>query len=104
MSEKTIKITADGDVIALYEDDSPLRELGKIEVTRASKVEFNSETQMWVVKIMDAGMKEWVPVKAFPRRADAITHEIWYLNEALQFLIFTPEKLFKSQPASNSAV
>ena len=92
--EKTIKITADGEVIALYDDDTPLRDLGKIEVTRASKVEFNPSTQMWIVKIMDAILKEWVPIAAYPRRADAITYEIWYLNEALSFMACTPEKLF----------
>ena len=45
-----LQITKQGGVLMLQDDQVDLREFGQIEVTRASHVEFNNETQCWYVQ------------------------------------------------------
>ena len=40
----------DGTATCLWTEALPLHELGKLEVTRASNLEFNNRTQHWEVK------------------------------------------------------
>ena len=42
-----------GTLIGLYQELLPLRGLGKVEVQRASTVEFNLSTQQWEVRLPD---------------------------------------------------
>ena len=45
-----ITFTQEGTAQCLWTEALPLHELGKLEVTRASNLEFNNSTQHWEVK------------------------------------------------------
>ncbi len=46
----TISFTPEGTAHCLWTEALPLHELGKLQVTRASRIEFNNTTQQWEVK------------------------------------------------------
>lgn len=46
-------ITTDGGIEAVYADQLARRSIGKMEVTRASNVEFEPERQEWVASFLD---------------------------------------------------
>lgn len=50
--DHVIRIDPDGTAHCLWTDDLPLAELGQLEVTRASNIEFNSELQRWEVRLV----------------------------------------------------
>lgn len=45
-----ISFTPDGTAQCLWTDALPLHELGRLEIHRASNMEFNNSTQHWEVK------------------------------------------------------
>jgi hypothetical protein len=45
-----ISFTTDGTAHCLWTEAVPLHELGRLEITRASNIEFNNSTQHWEVK------------------------------------------------------
>jgi hypothetical protein len=45
-----ISFNPNGTVQCLWTDAIPLHELGRLEITRASNMEFNNTTQQWEVK------------------------------------------------------
>lgn len=45
-----LRITPDGRIRGLWTDDVQLRELGALEVRRASHVEFDEQQQRWTVR------------------------------------------------------
>lgn len=45
-----ISFNPDGTAQCLWTEALPLHELGRLEVTRASNLEFNNSTQQWEVK------------------------------------------------------
>jgi hypothetical protein len=45
-----ISFTPDGTAHCLWTDAIPLHELGRLEITRASHIEFNNDEQKWEVK------------------------------------------------------
>ena len=45
-----ISFNLDGTAICLWTDAISLHELGHLEITRASQIEFNNTTQRWEVK------------------------------------------------------
>ena len=45
-----ISFNPDGTVQCLWTEALPLHELGRLEITRASTIEFNNTTQHWEVK------------------------------------------------------
>ena len=45
----TISFTSDGTAQCLWTEALPLQELGRLEVTRATNIEFNNTTQHWEV-------------------------------------------------------
>ena len=45
-----ISFTPDGIAHCLWTDAISLHELGRLEITRASNIEFNNATQQWEVK------------------------------------------------------
>jgi hypothetical protein len=100
VKEHTIKILPNGEAIALYDDDSFLRDLGEIEVRRASRVEFDQALQMWKVQLNHQGTDKWDTIALKPRRSDAIAYEIWFLNMMLEEGWINPEKFFESQEAA----
>jgi len=44
-----IQFNPDGTAICLWTEALPLHELGRLEITRASNIEFNNTTQHWEV-------------------------------------------------------
>jgi hypothetical protein len=48
----TISFNPDGTAQCLWIDAAPLHELGRLEITRATNIEFNNSTQQWEVKDM----------------------------------------------------
>jgi hypothetical protein len=50
MKEIKLEITSVGGIQMLHDDDVNLAEFGKIEVTRASNVEFNNDKGAWYVQ------------------------------------------------------
>jgi hypothetical protein len=46
----TISFTPDGTAQCLWTEALPLHELGRLEIHRASDIEFNNSTQQWEVK------------------------------------------------------
>lgn len=51
MHEQVITFDCDGTAHCLWTEAVPLHELGRLELQRASTVEFNSETQEWEVRL-----------------------------------------------------
>ena len=49
--EIVIQFDADGQGLALHTDFIPLAELGRLDVRRASRVEFNGASQQWEVTL-----------------------------------------------------
>jgi hypothetical protein len=45
----TISFTPEGTAQCLWTEALPLHELGRLQVTRASNIEFNNSTQQWEV-------------------------------------------------------
>ena len=71
---------ANGHVHGLWFDEFAdlFRELGIVEVCRASQIEWNRETAKWEVHLTDGQF-----IGAFDRRDQAIAHEIAFLQERL---------------------
>jgi hypothetical protein len=46
----TISFTPEGTAHCLWTEALPLHEIGRLQVTRASNIEFNNTTQKWEVK------------------------------------------------------
>lgn len=63
-------IRPDGSIEGLYTDIVPMQELGKLNVTRATNVEFDCGRQEWVVTLPDG--KE---VHSCAKREDALEWE-----------------------------
>ena len=51
MKAHALVFTPDGNVRCLWTDAIPLGELGRLEVHRASTIEFNNEQQVWEAKV-----------------------------------------------------
>ena len=54
MIPHTITFSLDGTASCLWTEAVPLHELGRLEVQRASMVEFNGATQLWEVRLVSA--------------------------------------------------
>ena len=80
MPDTQILIKKNGDLQCLYTDNVDLRKLGKLEVTRASNVEFDSTNGTWSVRLVETGK---IIGSGFIKRKDAINYEIDYLNSTL---------------------
>jgi hypothetical protein len=50
MNTHTISFNPNGSAHSLWTDAIPLHELGQLEITRASNIEFNNTAQQWEVK------------------------------------------------------
>ncbi|MDD3040448.1 hypothetical protein [Bacteroides sp.] len=63
-------IRPDGSIEGLYTDTIPLRDLGRLNIARATNVEFDVERQEWLVTLPDG--KE---VFSDPSREEALNWE-----------------------------
>ena len=77
MAEIKLELTAQGGIRMLHDDAVDLSEFGKVEVCRASHVEFNNATGFWYVQSAKTGkmLKE-----DFTSRADALAWEKKYYS------------------------
>jgi hypothetical protein len=50
MTQHTITFSPDGTARCLWTEAVPLHELGRLEIQRATNVEFNNTTQLWEIK------------------------------------------------------
>ena len=81
MGQHVIIISPDGsEAKTIYSDDLPLREIGELELERASNVVFNHLDQLWHVVGSDGVM---LNQEGFERRDDAIKKEIAVLQDIL---------------------
>ena len=67
-----------GHLSGLYQETIPLRQLGHVEMQRASTVEFNSRTQRWEVRL--ASEPERVAF-SHPSRETCLTWEHEHFND-----------------------
>ena len=76
-----IEITSDGSCIAIYSDESPLKQwiAGDLKVTRLSDIEFDNEKKGWIVKFKN-GM---VLNKIYQSRIKALAAEMTYVEKNL---------------------
>ena len=51
--KSTLRFNPDGQVDCLYTEAIDLRELGKLEISRATDIRFNDATQQWDVHTAD---------------------------------------------------
>lgn len=78
--KQILKISSDGKIVSgLYSDC--LQGLGEIQVSRASRVEFNDELGRWVVEPMIGPCAGTCLIETFERRGDAIAAEVALLSE-----------------------
>ncbi len=94
MNEQTVKITPDGDVYFLYDDKSPLRDLGKLDVRRASEVFWAESDQRWKVAVFFPDGSRVSLTKSYVNRADAIQAEITALSTMVEVNLLKPEEMF----------
>ena len=67
----TLKIDAEGNVHAVYSDKLRGLNLGNMEMTRASNVEFNAETQEWEARTPTGEL-----IAKGPNRDEVIKEEV----------------------------
>lgn len=77
MKEVSLQITASGGVRMLHDDSVNLAELGTIEMSRASHVEFDNEKQAWYVQ---SALTLKILKDDFPDRASALAWEKSYYS------------------------
>jgi hypothetical protein len=71
-------IRPDGTIEGLHTDIVPLQTLGRLNVTRATNVEFDSERQQWVVSLPNG-----TELYSHPNREVALKWEREYCENAL---------------------
>lgn len=83
MKATSFKILSGGEIIFLYDENSPILESGDLQVIRASNVEFDETSQRWyvAVKTLDGTVENLA--ETFSKRSEAIAHEIRFLNAVL---------------------
>lgn len=86
--EITLFIQDDGIIEGLYTDEIDLRELGEMQIKRASSVEFDAERGLWVARDAETGERlyddiagRWVEHK---NRTTCIAYEVEYFNRRLE--------------------
>lgn len=75
-----ISFAPDGTARCLWLEHLPLNEIGRLEIARASTVEFNQDSQQWEVRLADNPQRV---AFAHPSRARCIAWEIETLNAQL---------------------
>lgn len=77
--DHVISIDQDGNVQSLYTDEIDLSEIGKMEVTRASTIDWNDSLQLWEVTIEGFNF----PSFSNRSRKACVDWEIGYFNARL---------------------
>lgn len=77
--ERLIKIDESGNLIFLYDDLIPWKDLGRMECERASDVVFDAEAQGWVIVLKNGERIGSIHAK----REDAVAEEVKILEEQI---------------------
>jgi hypothetical protein len=93
MPEIAIKIVPGGEVFFLYSDDSPLRGMGKMELIRASNVEWDEMAQRWFIRMPSGNLIG--KMEGYEKRMAAIIDEVHILSQMLIDGATMPELGFK---------
>lgn len=72
LAEHLIEIDIDGTVTAIWSDDVGLCDLGRVQVIRASDVEFDNNLQAWCVQFRNG----WASSQQFTSRQQALEYEV----------------------------
>lgn len=72
----SVLITKEGGIKMLHDDVAELESFGKVDVTRASHVEFDNDTQKWFVQ----SAKTLEVLKFFDSRTEALDWERSYYS------------------------
>ena len=75
-SEMELVVDAGGDVRCIYDEALDLRELGKLQITRASHVEPDADGFWWA----DMGLSVGPVLEPFKSRTEALGAERGWLN------------------------
>jgi len=77
MDSIVIKIDKSGNVIFLYDDSmrNPMTQIGDMQMTRASNIRWNADTQMWDLFIVNRDGSETFH-SDFENRGEAIDFEL----------------------------
>ncbi len=71
-----LRITPDGRIRGLWDDDVSLCELGAVRVQRASRIEFDNRLQRWTVRpAIQPSMRRCPAVHQSPSRAHVLAWE-----------------------------
>ena len=98
--EITIRISKEGEVFFIYDDDPLLREFGSMQVTRASNIRWDEEKQMWRIWLVNTDGTENRTDVLFTERKDAIQMELSVLDKMLEETESQVEGMFeKVEPA-----
>ncbi len=77
----TLRITVDGTIRGLWADEVDWRRLGRVQVKRASHVEFDGRRQLWYVRLArPLGWWRWVLQTLLRRSCGEIVH--WSASRA----------------------
>lgn len=79
--EHVMEFKPDGTAQCLHTDNLPLRELGKLSMQRASRIEWNDNDQAWIV-LLDVMPIPQV-LYAADSRADCLAWEREYFNRRI---------------------
>ena len=86
-SEMELVVGCDGVARCIYDEAMDLREIGKLQITRASNVEPDAEGYWWV----DMGPVDGPVLGPFKNRTEAIQAErVWLVRSALRPLPSRP--------------
>ena len=96
MTEQVLKITPEGEILAVYADNLPFLKEGKAKLTRASNVRWHEENQEWRIFIITPQGEEEVPL-GFGSREKAIKFEVHLLNLGLEDGTYSVESLFQKE-------
>ncbi len=83
MSEDVLIITPQGTLCTLWFEGITLRELGRLQVERASEIEFDPESQSWTLRMLKPVPPEVEYQTRFDSREEALAYEREMVNTRL---------------------
>jgi len=92
--EITIRISKEGEIFFMYDDESMLRDFGQLQIRRASNIRWDEVDQKWRIWVVKPDGTEQRTEYVFTERKDAIQAEIDLLDKMLVSSESTVEKMF----------
>ena len=75
-----IRVTPQGDILGIFDDELPIAALGSAHVARLSQVDWDSHLQRWA--IYDRVGRKWLS-RNFETRSQALSYERTYMERRL---------------------